>query len=323
VERRRGDADIRFPARHGPQANVTLVRASTESGAAWTLPAVPPTVREMRRRAAAFASAAGASDEMTHAVALAVSETVTNVVIHAYTGKEPGRVSVRCRDDGDRIVVEVIDEGAGIAARGDSPGAGQGLALVGALAQTLDVEPAPEGPGTIVTMSFAAAAQSPAAGGLEALCALALESVADVSCVDVVSGGVLRRATAEVGGDPALTGWLRAAVPPAKPGTATWAALREGGAQLVVHDPSVPRSPGGTGERLGLTWWVAVPLEGPDGRPAALWGLGGRDGSRPVPSEEVMRALADAARADLAQESRRAVLRARLAKASAAPPGPP
>jgi hypothetical protein len=252
---------------------------------------------------------------MTHAVALTVSENVTNAVIHAYAGREPGQVSVRCRADGDRLVVEVIDEGGGVAARDDSPGIGHGLAVVGALAQTLEVEPVPDGPGTIVTMSFAAAAQPPEVRGLESLCALALESVADVSCVDVVSGGVLRRATAEVAGDPALTTWLRAAVPPAKPGTATWAALREGGPQLVVHDPSVPRSPGGTGERLGLTWWIAVPLEGPDGMPAALWGLGGRDGGRPVPSDEVMRALAEAARADLAQESQRAVLRRRLARA--------
>ena len=276
---------------------------------------MPSTVGEMRRRAAAFASAVGASDEMTHAVALTVSETVTNAVIHAYAGREPGRVGVRCRADGDRLVVEVIDEGGGVAARDDSPGIGHGLAVVGALAQTLQVEPMPDGPGTIVTMSFAAAAHSREGRGLEPLCALALESVADVSCVDVVSGGVLRRATAEVAGDAALTTWLRAAVPPAKPGTATWAALREGGVQLVVHDPSASRSPGGTGERLGLTWWVAVPLEGPDGTPAALWGLGGREGGHPVPSDEVIRVLADAARADLAQEARRAMLRARLAGA--------
>jgi hypothetical protein len=162
-------------------------------------------------------------------------------------------------------------------------------------------------------MSFAPAAAGPVLPGLEPLCALALEHVADVSGVDVVQGGVLRRAAAQVAGDDELTGWLRGAVPPTKPGTATWTALREGGARLVVHDPSVPRSPGGTGERLGLTWWVAVPLERPDGVPAALWGLGGREGGRPVPSEAVLDALAEAGRTDLAQESRRAVLRARLA----------
>jgi serine/threonine-protein kinase RsbW len=298
-----------------PVARVMLVSAAVGSDAAWALPAVPSAVGQMRRRAAAFASAAGASDEIAHAVALAVSETVTNAVIHAYAGREPGRVSVRCRADGGRLVVEVIDQGKGIAARADSPGIGHGLATVGALAETLQIAPRADGTGTVVRMSFAAAALGGEVPGLAPLCALAVERVADVSCVDVVSGGVLRRAAAEVAGDPALTAWLREAVPPAKPGTATWAALRDGAAHLVVHDASVPRSPGGTGERLGLTWWVALPLEGPDGKPAALWGLGGRDGGRPVPSENVMSALADAARADLAQKPQRAALRARLALA--------
>jgi hypothetical protein len=116
-----------------------------------------------------------------------------------------------------------------------------------------------------------------------------------------------------VAGDAALSDWLRGALPPAKPGTATWAALREGGVQLTIHDPSVARSPGGTGERLGLAWWVSVPLEGPDGAPMALWGLGGREGGRPVPSDAVLRALAEASRTDLAQAPQRAALRARLA----------
>src|SRR5688500_9987872 len=107
----------------------------------------------MRRRAAAFASSVGASHEMTHAVAQAVSETVTNAVIHAYAGREPGPVSVRCRGDGARLVVEVVDAGGGVAARDDSPGLGHGLAVVGALAQTLEVEPLLDGPGTVVTMS--------------------------------------------------------------------------------------------------------------------------------------------------------------------------
>ena len=269
-------------------------------------------VGQMRRHAAAFASAVGAPEETARAVALAVSETVSNAVLHAYAGREPGRVSVSCRAERECLVVEVTDEGPGVAARDDSPGVGHGLALVGALAQTLEVAPRTDGPGTTVTMSFAAAAEPPEAPELEPLCALALESVADVSCVDLVSGGVLRRATAKVAGDPALTKWLRGAVPPAKPGTATWAALREGGPHLVVHDPSVPRSPGGTGERLALRWWVAVPLEASDGTPAALWGLGGRDGGRAVPSEQVLRALAEAAGTDLTQEAQQAVLRARL-----------
>lgn len=289
------------------------VHSSTGPDAAWSLPAVPSSVGQIRRRAAAFAAETGAPDGMSGAVALAVSEIVTNAVVHAYVGREPGMVTVHCRTDGERLIVRVADEGGGIAARDDSPGVGHGLATVGALVHALEITANPEGSGTVVTMSFAPSSHQPAAPGLEPLCALALEQVADVSCVDVVHGGVLRRAAAQVAGDEELTAWLRGAVPPAKPGTATWAALRSGGARLVVHDPSVPRSPGGTGERLGLAWWLAVPLEGPDGAPAALWGLGGRDGGRPVPSDAVVAALAEAASGDLAQEGSRAVLRARLA----------
>ena len=280
------------------------------------LPSRPSAVSQLRHRAAGFAAAAGASDEVTAAIALAVSETVTNVILHAYDG-EDGQVRVSCQVDGERFIIEVSDDGGGIAPRRDSPGIGHGLAIVGALAQTLDFAPGGNARGTAVRMVFGPARPTDAPLGLEALCGLALETVADVSCVDVVREGVLRRLAAEVADDPAQTAWLCGAVPPAKPGTATWAALREGGAHLVVHDPDVPRSPGGTGERLNLTWWVAVPVEKADGTPAALWGLGGREGGRSVPSETVIRILADAARGDIAQPAEQALLHARLATAQA------
>jgi anti-sigma regulatory factor (Ser/Thr protein kinase) len=280
------------------------------------LPAAPSAVSLLRRRAAECVSTAGASDEVTQAVALAVSEIVTNAVIHAYAGEDPGHVRVSCHVEGERFIVEVADEGVGIGLRQDSPGIGHGLAMVGALVHTLKIAPGPDGRGTSVTMGFGHVPPPAARPGLEMLCALALETVADVSCVDLVHNGVLRRVAAEVADDPALTAWLHAAVPPAKPGTATWAALREGGASLVVHDPTVPRSPGGPGEHLDLAWWVAIALEKPDGTPAALWGLGGRGGGRPVPPEEVVRICADAARGDLAQAGERAVLGGRLAMAS-------
>jgi len=250
---------------------------------------------------------------MAYAIELAVSELVTNVVLHAYVGREPGRVSVRCQGDGERITIEIADDGVGVAPRDDSPGVGHGLALVGGLADTLEIAPGAGGRGTVVTLSFAREERPPEPSGLEPLCALALEYLADASCLDVVHGGVLRRVTAEVAGDPPLTEWLRHALPPAKPGTATWGALREGGAQLVIHDPTVPRSPGGSGERLGLEWWVSVPLKGSDGELMALWGLGGREGGRPIPTAGILHALGEAGRTGLAQESQRDALRARLA----------
>jgi serine/threonine-protein kinase RsbW len=281
--------------------------------AAWVLDATPAAVPELRRCAAEFVSMASGSQEVTQAVALAVSETVTNAVVHAYDGPERGQVRVSCQLDGERVVVEVVDEGTGMWLRHDSPGIGHGLAMVGAVAHSLSIAPGPGGRGTAVTMAFGRGPAPAASPGLELLCALAVETVADVSNVDLVQHGVLRRVAAEVAGDPALTAWLRGAVPPAKPGTATWVALREGGARLVVHDPTVRRSPGGTGERLGLQWWVAVALENSEGAPAAIWGLGGRAGGRAVPGEEVIGILTDAAHHDLAQPAARAVLRGRLA----------
>jgi serine/threonine-protein kinase RsbW len=289
------------------------VRAAIGSDAAWELPAVPPTVAAMRHHVASFAAAAGAPETMAYAVELAVSELVTNVVLHAYVGREPGRVSVRCQAEAGRITIEVADDGVGVAPRDDSPGVGHGLALVGGLADTLEIAPGAGGRGTVVTLSFAGEERAAELSGLEPLCALALEHLADASCLDVVHGGVLRRVTAEVAGDLSLTAWLRQALPPAKPGTATWGALREGGPQLVIHDPTVPRSPGGSGEKLGLEWWVSIPLEGRGGELMGLWGLGGREGGRPIPAAEILRALAEAGRTDLAEESQRDALRARLA----------
>ena len=288
---------------------------SMRPSAAWVLPAEPSAVSLLRHRAAEFASTAGASDEVTEAVALAVSETVTNAVVHAYHAEERGQVRVSCQADGERFIVEVADEGAGIWRHRDSRGLGHGLAMVGALAQRLDIAPGPDGRGTAVTMAFGRVAPSAAPPGLETLCGLALETIADVSNVDLVHEGVLRRVAAEVANDPALTAWLRAAVPPSRPGTATWSALRQGGARLVVHDPTVPRSPGGTGERLNLMWWVAVALGEPNGPAAAIWGLGGRAGGHPTPREELIQILAHAAHSDLAQPAERALLRGRLAMA--------
>jgi serine/threonine-protein kinase RsbW len=307
-----GSAPAGSPA---PEARVLIVDPSERRSAEWVLPADPSAVTLLRRRAAELVSRAGASDEVTDAVALAVSETVTNAVVHAYDANVSGQVRVSCRADGERFIVEVADEGTGIWLREDSPGIGHGLAVVGALAHRLSIASGPDGRGTVVTMAFGAVPPPAAPPGLEMLCGMALETVADVSCVDLVHEGVLRRVAAAVADDPAQTAWLRAAVPPAKPGTATWSALREGGARLVVHDPTVPRSPGGPGEHLNLIWWVAVALKNSAGTPAALWGLGGRVGGHPVPRQEVIRIFAAAAHHDLAQPAERAVLRSRLAAA--------
>lgn len=98
------------------------MHASTGTGAVWELPAEPSAVAEMRRWVVGYATEAGLPAETIPKVTLAVSEVVTNVVIHAYTGRKPGVVILRCWAHGGRLFVEVADHGSGVAARDDSRG---------------------------------------------------------------------------------------------------------------------------------------------------------------------------------------------------------
>ena len=86
-------------------------------------------------------------------VLLAVSEVVTNCVVHAYRGQPGGKVDLEARRTGDQLLLRVADEGAGMAPRHDSPGLGLGLPLVGRVARRVDIT-AQAGGGTMVSMCF-------------------------------------------------------------------------------------------------------------------------------------------------------------------------
>jgi anti-sigma regulatory factor (Ser/Thr protein kinase) len=116
-------------------------------------PAQADQVRLVRRAVAAYAREHGAVDP--DGIALAVSEAVTNAVIHAYVD-EPRRGDVEVfaeRHPGDGLEIHVCDEGRGMMPRSDSPGLGVGLPLVAKLAQRFRVESRPSG-GTAVSMVF-------------------------------------------------------------------------------------------------------------------------------------------------------------------------
>jgi anti-sigma regulatory factor (Ser/Thr protein kinase) len=107
-----------------------------------------------RREVEADAREHGAVDP--DGIALAVSEAVTNVVVHAYIdAPEPGDVEVFAeRHPGDGLEIQVCDDGRGMRPRRDSPGLGVGLPIVARLAQRFRVETRPGG-GTAVSMLFA------------------------------------------------------------------------------------------------------------------------------------------------------------------------
>ena len=121
-------------------------------------PAVAASVSEARSAVTTFAESAGATGDALAAVSLAVSEAVTNAVLHAYLDREkPGTVEVRARSDADKVVVVVADEGRGMMPRTDSPGLGLGLPLIAQMTASLEVH-ARDGGGTEIRMAFPLAA---------------------------------------------------------------------------------------------------------------------------------------------------------------------
>jgi len=114
------------------------------------LAAESESVGEARHAVADFAREHGADPDD---VALAVSEGVSNAVIHAFRGREGGRIDVRAIVDGDRVVVSISDDGVGVAPNPESPGLGLGLALIGSLSDGVELRNKP-GHGTTLVMRF-------------------------------------------------------------------------------------------------------------------------------------------------------------------------
>jgi serine/threonine-protein kinase RsbW len=117
-------------------------------------PARADQVSMARHEVAAYAREHGAVDP--DGIALAVSEAVTNAVVHAYVGApEPGDVEVTAEvHAGNGLEIQVCDDGRGMTPRLDSPGLGVGLPIVAKISQRFKVEARPAG-GTAVRMFFA------------------------------------------------------------------------------------------------------------------------------------------------------------------------
>jgi serine/threonine-protein kinase RsbW len=115
------------------------------------LAAEAASVGTVRAAVVDFAQQAGVED--TGRLALAVSEAMSNVVIHAYRDIEPGDMRVVACNEPDRLVVVVRDYGQGMRPRADSPGLGMGLPLISQMTDDLQIEAAQEA-GTLLRMHF-------------------------------------------------------------------------------------------------------------------------------------------------------------------------
>jgi anti-sigma regulatory factor (Ser/Thr protein kinase) len=120
--------------------------------ARWTAPAKADEVGRMRRAAAATAAELGLSGLALEHFELAVSEALTNVVLHAYHGK-PGPMSMEVQGDEDVVRVTVADEGGGMAAQAENRGLGLGLGIVASAADCCQIRTR-KGHGMQITLGF-------------------------------------------------------------------------------------------------------------------------------------------------------------------------
>src|SRR4051794_7426882 len=103
----------------------------------WTAPAKPVSVGRLRNAVVAFAEEAGLARGTLGDVRLAVSEALTNAVVHGYREGHTGELEVRARMRRGTLEVTVEDRGVGPAPRSDSPGMGVGMPLMASLTSDL------------------------------------------------------------------------------------------------------------------------------------------------------------------------------------------
>lgn len=116
-------------------------------------PAVPEAVPIARAALAEIAAAAGAGSERLDEIRLAVSEAITNAVVHAYRDGEAGQFHVTAAVASEELWVLISDDGRGLHAWNDRRGLGIGLSLISGLSDDFAIVSRASG-GTEVQMRF-------------------------------------------------------------------------------------------------------------------------------------------------------------------------
>lgn len=122
----------------------------------WTVTALPEEVPVLRRSAVRFAQMNGVPEHALGALSLAISEAVTNAVVHAFRDREhPGTVTVSIEIRPEDIAEVIVrDDGMGMSRRADSPGLGLGLGLIASVADQVEQRRPHDAPGLEIWMAF-------------------------------------------------------------------------------------------------------------------------------------------------------------------------
>jgi len=120
------------------------------------LPARAEGIAPLRHAVVGFAADNGASRRQCEDIALAVSEALSNAVVHAYVGRDsPGSMAVQAWRQAQSLHVVVVDAGKGMGERSDSPGLGLGLELIDRMTTQLRIDSLDTMSGVRLRMTFA------------------------------------------------------------------------------------------------------------------------------------------------------------------------
>lgn len=115
--------------------------------------AIAESVGHARQALASLAASSGACEQDVERVKLAVSEAVSNSVIHGYGLEPAGTVTLTAAVRDGEITVVVADDGCGLGRARESEGLGLGLSVIAALCDSLNVTTRSTG-GTHLEMRF-------------------------------------------------------------------------------------------------------------------------------------------------------------------------
>src|SRR2546423_10775724 len=111
-----------------------------------TIPAKPEDITLGRLALTGIAKLRPVSDETLSDLKLALTEACTNSVRHAYQEGRIGAVEIVYQLEPDRLVVEIVDEGAGFApeqvevsGNGDLSEGGLGIAIIRAVVDEVEI----------------------------------------------------------------------------------------------------------------------------------------------------------------------------------------
>jgi serine/threonine-protein kinase RsbW/stage II sporulation protein AB (anti-sigma F factor) len=113
------------------------------------LPGDSSSIARAREAVRRFARGCGADPDD---LALAVSEAVTNALMHGYRDQGPGAIAVNGYVDGGHCVLEVADRGVGMRPHPGVGGLGMGLPVISTIATSVEILSLD--PGTAIRMRF-------------------------------------------------------------------------------------------------------------------------------------------------------------------------